>query len=604
MKKDKISRFFGNMGFMFRRSWELSGSIYFVTALQYIIGTVRPFVMLLIPKYILDELAGQRRPDVTIKYIALYAAVIIIFNVLSVILNRYAGLKSIECSHNTEMHDQKIWLYTSYENLENGQVRELAERSVGRLDPSAFIGGTVLGFISNAVQLAGYTYIIASLHPLIILIILAVIGLNALIAGRLNKVGYEYQPLLTRFSRRYSYIYDMMLGIRGGQELRINGASGWLLKKYDRETSEYIKNFTANQDRRLGYDLLSLLIGLVQTAVIYGYCSYLAISGGISVGSFSVFLGAVTAFTGSFGDFIRRFPELQLLSKYVDDYKEFLRIAERKEDGAATVSGDDPTNGRYDIEFVNVSFKYPNTDRYVLKNISIRIKSGERLSVVGYNGAGKSTFIKLICRLYEPTEGKILVGGIDIRTIAQKDYRRLLAVVFQDYQLFWTSTVRENIVLNEGYDEARFTDAVNKSGLSECIPSLKKGFDTIMDCIYFEDGVRLSGGEEQKTACARAYYRDAHIVILDEPTASLDPIAEAGLYERFNSIIGKKTSIYISHRLSSVKFCDSVAVFADGELVEKGTHGELMEKGGVYADMFKKQSHYYVAEDVSEEVNV
>ena len=199
MKKDKISRFFGNMGFMFRRSWELSGSIYFVTALQYIIGTVRPFVMLLIPKYILDELAGQRRPDITIKYIALYAAVIIIFNVLSVILNRYAGLKSIECSHNTEMHDQKIWLYTSYENLENGQVRELAERSVGRLDPSAFIGGTVLGFISNAVQLAGYTYIIASLHPLIILIILAVIGLNALIAGRLNKVGYEYQPLLTRF---------------------------------------------------------------------------------------------------------------------------------------------------------------------------------------------------------------------------------------------------------------------------------------------------------------------------------------------------------------------------------------------------------------------
>lgn len=164
--------------------------------------------------------------------------------------------------------------------------------------------------------------------------------------------------------------------------------------------------------------------------------------------------------------------------------------------------------------------------------------------------------------------------------------------------------MRENIVLNEGYDEARFTDAVNKSGLSECIPSLKKGFDTIMDCIYFEDGVRLSGGEEQKTACARAYYRDAHIVILDEPTASLDPIAETGLYERFNSIIGKKTSIYISHRLSSVKFCDSVAVFADGELVEKGTHGELMEKNGVYADMFKKQSHYYVAEDVSEEVNV
>ena len=192
------------------------------------------------------------------------------------------------------------------------------------------------------------------------------------------------------------------------------------------------------------------------------------------------------------------------------------------------------------------------------------------------------------------------MGGVDIATIKPEDYRKLLAVVFQDYQLLWLSSIRENIVLNNRYDEERFIDAVEKSGLNNRISLLKKGFDTILDNIYDEETVRFSGGEEQKLACARAYYKEARIVILDEPTASLDPIAETNLYERFNSIIGEKTSIYISHRLASVKFCDSVAVFADGRLVERGTHCELMEKDGIYADMFKKQAYYYVKKDTEE----
>lgn len=598
MKKEKQSNFFKNMLFMIQRSWKLSRITYFVTAVRSFIGTVQPFIMLLIPKYILDELAGQRRPDVTIKYVVIYAAVIMSFNLISILLNSYGNLKSIESSHSVDMYDQKKWLYMDYENLENGQVRELADRSIEKLEPSSFIEASVFGFISNAIQLAGYTYIIASLHPFVIIAILIIIGINTFIARKLNKIGYEYQPLITRFSRRYSYIYDMMLGIRGGQELRINGASKWLLKKCDCETAEYLKHYKEKQNKCFGYDVLSLVIGLIQTVVIYGYCAYLAISGGITIGSFSVFLGAVTAFTGSFTGFMKRIPQLSLLSKYIDDYRAFLKITEHRGADMETVYGDDPTDGRYDVEFVNVSFQYPNTDRYVLKNINIKIRAGERLSIVGYNGAGKSTFIKLLCRLYEPTEGKILMGGIDIKTIKLADYRNLLAVVFQDYELFWSVSVRDNISLSRGYDEKRFRDAVEKGGLSERFLLLKKGFDTELDYIYDEHVVKFSGGEEQKLACTRAYYRDSPIVILDEPTASLDPIAETRLYERFNSIIGEKTSFYISHRLASVRFCDSIAVFADGEIVERGTHSALMEKNGVYADMFKKQAAYYVAEDV------
>ena len=243
---------------------------------------------------------------------------------------------------------------------------------------------------------------------------------------------------------------------------------------------------------------------------------------------------------------------------------------------------------------------YPNTDRYVLRNVNIKIKSGERLSVVGYNGAGKSTFIKLICRLYKPTEGRILIGGVDISTIDLADYRELLSVVFQDFQIFCL-TIRDNIVMNREYDKARLDDAIEKSGLRERLALLESGVETDLWRLFDESGVELSGGEGQKVACARAYYKDAPVVILDEPTASLDPLAETRLYERFNNIIGEKTSIYISHRLASVKFCDSIAVFADGELVEHGTHRELMDADGVYAEMFRKQAHYYVNDNVTGE---
>lgn len=597
---EKFHHFVSNMIFLIHRSWNLARSKYFVMIIQAVINTAQPFALLIMPKYILDELAGQRRPEVTMKYIALYAGVIVFFNLVSLLLNRYGSLKTIKTTHQIEMHNQKKWLYMDYGNLENGQVQELAGRCVGKVDPQSFAEGTVLGFFTNLFQLAGYTYIIASLHPLVIAFILAVIGINTLITRKLNKIGYEYDPLITKFSRRYSYIYGTMVSFSVGKEVRINGASKWLRKKFDKETDEYMKSLRANENKKLPYDILTMVVGLVQTVVIYGYCAYLAISGGITVGSFSVFLGAVTAFTGSFTGFIGRFSGLALLSKYVDDYKEFLTYTKHNGAERETVCGSDPTEGKFDIEFQNVSFMYPNTDRYVLRNVNIKIRSGERLSVVGYNGAGKSTFIKLICRLYEPTEGKILIGGVDISTIDLADYREMLSVVFQDFQLFWL-TIRDNIVMDREYDKVRLDDAIEKSGLGERIALLENGVETELWRLFDESGVEFSGGEGQKVACARAYYKDAPVVILDEPTASLDPIAETRLYERFNNIIGNKTSIYISHRLASVKFCDSIAVFADGELVERGTHRELMDANGIYAEMFRKQAHYYVNDDPDRE---
>mgnify|MGYP001630161277 FL=1 len=596
-----LKKFFSNMAFMFRRTWKYAKSKYFLMILDSVKSTVQPFVLLIIPKYILDELASERRVDVTLRYIAYYAAAVVGFNLISLIISRFGSDQSMKIDHRVAMDQHTKWLHMDYDKFENGRVRDLEARSVSAAEPRNFAEDKVLGFISNLIRLGGYTYIIMSLHPIMILFILTVIAANTLIARRSAKLGYEYTTAMTRLSRRFNYIFRTMVDFKVGKDVRINGADSWLKSKYEKESEEYIRDHRAQQRKLLGINTLSDIIGLIQTVVMYGYCGYLAISGGITVGSFTVFLGALTAFTGTFNEFVKRFPALGLLSKYIDDYREFLRCAEHE--GKELETSDISALPEHcDIEFVNVSFKYPDTDRYVLKNINIKIKAGERLSIVGYNGAGKSTFIKLLCRFYKPTEGKILLGGVDISTYPLPEYRRRLAVVFQDYQLFYMS-VRYNIVLNLEEDPERVRKALAESGILEKIEGLENGIDTSYGRILYYHSRDFSGGETQKIACARAYYRDSPIVILDEPTSALDPVAETQLYGRFNEIIGDKTAVYISHRLASVKFCDSIAVFADGELVERGTHAELLKKNGIYADMFTKQAHYYIENGTDEEAS-
>ena len=596
-----LKKFFSNMAFMFRRTWKYAKSKYFLMILDSVKSTVQPFVLLIIPKYILDELASERRVDVTLRYIAYYAAAVVGFNLISLIISRFGSDQSMKIDHRVAMDQHTKWLHMDYDKFENGRVRDLEARSVSAAEPRNFAEDKVLGFISNLIRLGGYTYIIMSLHPIMILFILTVIAANTLIARRSAKLGYEYTTAMTRLSRRFNYIFRTMVDFKVGKDVRINGDDSWLKSKFEKESEEYIRDHRAQQRKLLGINTLSDIIGLIQTVVMYGYCGYLAISGGITVGSFTVFLGALTAFTGTFNEFVKRFPALGLLSKYIDDYREFLRCAEHE--GKELETSDISALPEHcDIEFVNVSFKYPDTDRYVLKNINIKIKAGERLSIVGYNGAGKSTFIKLLCRFYKPTEGKILLGGVDISTYPLPEYRRRLAVVFQDYQLFYMS-VRYNIVLNLEEDPERVRKALAESGILEKIEGLENGIDTSYGRILYYHSRDFSGGETQKIACARAYYRDSPIVILDEPTSALDPVAETQLYGRFNEIIGDKTAVYISHRLASVKFCDSIAVFADGELVERGTHAELMKKNGIYADMFTKQAHYYIENGTDEETS-
>ncbi|MBQ6408367.1 MAG: ABC transporter ATP-binding protein [Butyrivibrio sp.] len=276
---------------------------------------------------------------------------------------------------------------------------------------------------------------------------------------------------------------------------------------------------------------------------------------------------------------------------FLEDTYEFLDYPNNMYQGSLTT--EKRRDNKYEIEFRNVSFKYPGSNSYALKNVNLKFNIGEKLAIVGMNGSGKTTFIKLLCRLYDPTEGTILLNGIDIRKYRYDEYMNIFSIVFQDFKLF-AMPLGENVATSSDYDKEKVLSVLEKAGFGERLEKMSKGLETHLYKQLDKEGVEISGGEAQKIAIARALYKDAPFIILDEPTAALDPVAEAEIYEKFSEMVDDRTAVYISHRLSSCKFCDEIAVFHDGRVVQKGTHFDLLQDSkGKYYELWNAQAQYY-----------
>lgn len=315
----------------------------------------------------------------------------------------------------------------------------------------------------------------------------------------------------------------------------------------------------------------------------------MVILGKITIGTFTQMLTAGSTFYSSMQNMVWGFQDIIKKSNYSYEYVKFMNYP------AAMVVGDRKLkkSDKHTIEFKNVCFSYPSSNVRVLDNVYITISAGEHLSVVGLNGAGKTTFIKLLCRLYDVDSGDILLDGINIKKFEYDEYMNTIAVVFQDFKLL-SFSAKKNIVLDKDEKDENVNKLLELVGLGEKMKSLPKGIDTPIFKQFEKEGIEMSGGEQQKLAIARALYKNSPIVILDEPTAALDPIAEYEIYRQFETLVGGKTAIYISHRLSSCKFCDRIAVFSEGTIKELGTHDELViMPNGVYAEMFEAQAQYY-----------
>ncbi|MBQ6183911.1 MAG: ABC transporter ATP-binding protein [Clostridia bacterium] len=338
--------------------------------------------------------------------------------------------------------------------------------------------------------------------------------------------------------------------------------------------------------------LISLLFQIILQAGLFIYVAAKAFIGVFGIGSFVLYSGTVGRFVSAVSDLVGQLNMWRVNNEYLKNEFKFIDLPDEMYQG--TLSTEKRDDNKYEIEFRNVSFKYPGSENYALKNVNFKFNIGERLAFVGMNGSGKTTFVKLLCRLYDPTEGQILLNGIDITRYDYDQYMALFSVVFQDYAVF-AFDIAGNVSASSEPDRDRVLDCLARAGLGERISELENGIDTFITKNYDATGVDFSGGEKQKIAIARALYKDAPFIILDEPTASLDPLAEADIYARFNEIVTDKTAVYISHRLSSCRFCDKIVVFDNGEIIQQGDHETLVaDENGKYFELWHAQAQHYV----------
>lgn len=338
-------------------------------------------------------------------------------------------------------------------------------------------------------------------------------------------------------------------------------------------------------------DVLADGISVFTILIAYLFVCFKALGGAFGIGEVARYVGVITALSGSLMGLFNELGILRNNKKQLDTLYEFLDLPNRMYQGSLTT--EKRSDRQYEVEFRDVSFRYPGSESWALRHVSMKFKVGQRLAFVGQNGSGKTTFIKLLCRLYDPTEGQIFLNGIDIRKYNYQDYMDVFSVVFQDYQLL-SFPIGINVAASTEVDQTKAQRSLTDAGLEDRLKELPKGIDTCLGQDFEEEGINVSGGESQKIAIARALYKDGSFLILDEPTASLDPIAEAEIYEKFNDISGDRTAIYISHRLSSCKFCDEIVVFDEGQIVQKGSHEELLaDECGKYHELWTSQAKYY-----------
>lgn len=419
--------------------------------------------------------------------------------------------------------------------------------------------------------------------------IAAVIGISAVLSAKLT-------------TRATTEVNDALADLAGENNLmeayhHAKGTDMHIFKLNTISLAEYVRYMLrpkwvasyekAMTKRALGIQCVNILVKIV----VFLFTAAKAWIGAIGIGEFILYQGTVQRFVSSLSGITAKLGELRYNNQYLEQTFDYLEMPNDMYHGTLAVEKRDDID--YEIEFRDVSFRYPRSEEWALRHVNMKFQIGDKLAIVGENGSGKTTFIKLLCRLYDPTEGKILLNGIDISRYRYEEYMDLFSVAFQDYTLF-AFTVAENVAASEKIEEDRVLDCLSRVGLREKIDSLERGIHTPISREYENDGVDFSGGELQKIALARALYKDAPFMILDEPTAALDPIAEADIYERFNEIASDKTSVFISHRLSSCKFCDEIAVFQKGRLVQLGSHEELSaDENGKYYELWHAQAQYY-----------
>lgn len=541
---------------------------------------------------IVDALISKQNSSQVFTLILVFISVNLVISVIKELLMLAMNYMGRKATNTTQYMYAQDSVDVNYHYAQDGTILDLKKKSMVAL-PAFYIDhlGDIIRYI---VQFFSVITIVSHFSPLFLLILSLTSAVSVYFIFQTKKDDLAFQNEKVKDDRKLDYLYLVMTEYGYAKEVRINRAEDYAMNKYDGIMREQFKRLKTLFGRRMKINIGSTVIAVVQTALMYLYFSYMAFSDRISISEYTVLLGSTALFVSLILGF---FEKIALFGRTLNVLDYYFEYRDTITAGSDIHASNAMPYKKLDfshpvIRFENVSFKYPKTEKTVLENINLELRPSERIGLVGLNGSGKTTLVKLLTRLYDPTEGRITLNGIDIREIPYEQYASKIGIVLQDYYLFAYS-VKENIVLAATYDEEKLSSCLEKSGSDKKIDKLPNGINTPITKTLDNDGIEFSGGEGQKLALARAIYKDAPILILDEPSSALDPIAEYELFSQLDELSENKLALFISHRLSSTKFCDRIVVLSDGKIVETGCHDDLMHKKGEYYDLFNSQAKYY-----------
>lgn len=575
--------------------YEIDKTTFVSLALSVILSGFVVLPSLYFPKRILDELAEGKNYENMIKYALVFIGCSFVFGVLEQMVASKLEKKTKILEYEGVIRLFRKIADMDYAMIQNADTMDHFAKATKCVMAQNFyqLMISLTKFFSSIWVLIVVTSTLLMLDVKILLIVGAVILVNAYSNAKMNKIRYRIDGELWPLDRRMTWFMRFAGDLKYAKDVRSNEAQDFLFTKYRKLSFKFYKLQNRIIDSERNVKLINIVLTSIQELLVYFMLGYQIIVKKIfTVGDFSIVFNAMNAFKSGCSGIIDGFIEIQNRGEYFEQYLSFINLPSHFHEGKKRkykLSSKDS----FVIEFKNVSFRYANQEKEALSNVNVKIHSDEKISIIGENGAGKTTFIKLLLRLYDPTQGAIYLNGINIREIAYEDYCRIFATVFQDFNLF-ALTLKENLTLgNEEISEEMIEKTAGKIGFLHFADGLPKKWDTMLYSDFDKEGVDLSGGELQKAAILRALLRSSNIVIMDEPTAALDPQAEYNVYKMIDEFSSNKLMIYISHRLASSRFCDKILLFENGVIAEEGSHQSLMEGNTRYKELFRLQAQYY-----------
>lgn len=594
-KSEQTYSTFNNMTYMFKKIWQHDKRLILHVVLAGISEMLLPLATLGLTALVIDAVAETGNAG---ELIPVFGVLLLIVMVLTVISKTSMNTLSYQGNDFRVNTLNKIAMHLTiidFEMFDGNEGQEKINKALDTASSSEHVFQRIFlvseAAVKNSLGFLVYSYLLAEIHWLFILLIGASSAINFFYSIQVNKKEDENKEFVAPINRKITYLKDNTGDFKQAKDMRLYKMEGWFGSIFTELSQEKYKYLKIILRKKFGGNILNGVFTLFIDLIAYVFLIRLIIQGQITVASFTVYFGAIAALSSWVSGLMKNTVDFNKMAMEVDDYREFITIESKMNHGQGIEVNleDKPACS---IEFNNVSYRYPGADKETINQFNVSIEPGEKIALVGINGAGKSTLIKLLTGLYRPTKGDIKVNGHPVDDYNIQDYFDLFSVVFQDYYELPVS-LEQMVIQGQEENALKLEEVKKQSGLDKVIEGLPQKGQTKLVKRVFSDAVDLSGGQKQKLQLTKALYKNGPILVLDEPTAALDPIAESEIYKQYEELSQDKTSIFISHRLASTRFCDRIIFIEDGQIVEEGSHAQLMKKKGHYYKMFETQSYYY-----------